>query len=394
MPKTRISKKKTHPKRIQHVFLAIIVFFAVAGTTVVATNLLFEYLDNTEGEESIVESDGQDASKDDELGDVSGGEDGSDSQVNGTESDRSIDVYLPETNTEVDPPSNGSGQGDIEGDGESTSLSWGAYTGWLVSEAEKFQQNVGAEMDYLAVFVHWGNESEFPVDMAQYAKSKNMTLVIYWEAMDYNVSSPIDPRFSYDAIIRGDWDPYILGFAESVRSFGGPVIIVPFEEMNSDWYPWSGMVNGNNSTKHILAYRHVRDMFRYAGNASFGWAVNNVSVPDTQLNARLNYYPGDNYVDYVGVDGFNFGDPWQTFSQTFDEALVDVSTLGKPVIIFSMACSSGPQKDEWIRDALQVGISSYDGVVGWIWFNEDKEEDWRVWSTDESLQAFQESVAE
>lgn len=316
--------------------------------------------------------------------------------------DNKIDLYLPEENVNGEP-SPGSGGPVSDGSNESdplsppssipSKISWGAYTGWRVSDVETFRTTVGVDMQYLASFVHWGNENEFPLELAQYANTHGMTLVIYWEAMDYNFPTARDSRFSYDAIIRGDWDPYILSFANSVAAYGNSVVLVLFEEMNSDWYPWSGTINGNSSTKHVLAYRHVRDMFRYTENAKFAWTVNNDSVPDTPANARLAYYPGDNYVDYVGVDGFNFGNPWQSFSQVFDGALADVSSLGKPVIIFSMACQDGSQKAKWIQDALSVQIPSRQSIIGWIWFNENKERDWRVWSDAASLKAFQESLS-
>lgn len=275
----------------------------------------------------------------------------------------------------------------------SATVPWGAYTGGSVASAEEFRGKIGSDMRFLATFVHWGNENEFPEELATYARENNMTPVIYWEAMDYTYAGPHDPRFSYDTVLRGDWDGYIAEFAQRVKTYNSTVIVVLFEEMNSDWYPWSGMTNGNTPQKAVLAYRHVRDLFREVPNARFGWTINNDSVPNTTNNTRLAYYPGDDYVDYVGVNGFNFGDPWQSFSEVFGPALSELATLNKPIIIFSMASADGVRKAAWIRDTLTVQIPAHPEIAGWIWFNEDKEADWRIWSDPDSLHTFTQSVS-
>jgi beta-mannanase len=239
-----------------------------------------------------------------------------------------------------------------------------------------------------AVFVHWGNENEFPTALAAPLKSAGKTLVIFWEAMDYNVSSPTQAKFNYDSVLSGTWDSYIKSFAASVKTYGGPVIVIPFEEANGNWYPWSGAINGNTPAKHVSAYRHVRDLFAGVANAKFGWTMNNVSVPNTSANKIENYYPGDAYVDYVGVNGFNFANPWQSFKEVFDAPLKVMATYNKPIYIFSTASADGTQKASWITQGLGTDIKNYPLVKGWVWFHENKERDWRINSDSATLAAF------
>ncbi len=267
---------------------------------------------------------------------------------------------------------------------------WGAYVGWEAEEGPAFEAKVGMPMQLRATFVHWGNDAEFPLHLTETTKDK--TLVIFWEAMDYHVASIDQPRYSYAAILRGDWDIYFKTFAEQARIYGGPVILIPFEEMNGDWYPWSGTKNGNSPAQHIDAYRYIREFFRDTPNVKFGWAVNGDSVPDTAGNRIADYYPGDAFVDYVGVDGFNFGDPWMTFDEIYGSALQQLKTFKKPIYIFSMASADGPKKAAWIADALTAELPKYPEVKGWVWFNENKERDWRVWSDDASLEAFKKAI--
>jgi beta-mannanase len=165
-------------------------------------------------------------------------------------------------------------------------------------------------------------------------------------------------------------------------------VLIPFEEVNGNWNPWSITVNNNSVIKHILAYRKIHDMLGDIPNLKFGWAVNNGSAPDTDENSIANLYPGSEYVDYVGVDGFNFDDPWQTFSEVFDEPLSILKGFNKPIMLFSMASAEGNKKPAWIDD-LGVQILARPEIDGFVWFNENKEKDWRIWSDPQSLKAFQ-----
>ena len=132
----------------------------------------------------------------------------------------------------------------------------------------------------------------------------------------------------------------------------------------------------------------MHNLFSGVSNVKWGWAVNNDSVPNTSANAIANYYPGDAYVDYVGVDGFNFGDPWQSFSSVFASSLSQLKTYNKPIYIFSMASADSSQKPAWITDALSQIYATNSGISGWIWFNENKEQNWLVDSSAAALAAF------
>lgn len=267
---------------------------------------------------------------------------------------------------------------------ENKVLEWGAYVGYNVFDRENFEEKVGKKVNLQAVFIHWGNENNFPIDIAQGLNGR--TLVIFWEAMDYNNESKEQKEFSYNAIINGDWDNYISSFAKEIKEYGDPVILIPFEEMNGDWYPWSISENNNSPEKHIEAYKHIHDLFNDVSNVKFGWTIN----ADSEFSS--NYYPGDEYIDYIGLNGFNFGDPWQSFNDIFSNSLIQLSKYNKPIYIFSFACAEGENKAEWIINALLVEIPKYEQIKGWIWFNENKEKDWRVWSDEESLEVFKSAL--
>ncbi len=264
--------------------------------------------------------------------------------------------------------------------GISLEKKWGAYVGSSTQDGTAFETTVGAKMDMQAIFL--GDDDSFPSQFGS-LRDQGKTLVIFWEP--HNIS--------LDAIIAGDADTTLKKFAADAKTYGGPVIFTPFHEMNGDWDSWGGMVGTNTPAKLISAWKHVHGLFAGATNVKFGWAVNNDSVPSTPANSIGAYYPGDAYVDYVGVDGFNFGDPWQSFDSVFSSAFKILKTYKKPIYIFSMASADGPKKAAWITDGLTVQLAKYPEVAGWIWFNQNKERDWRVSSDENSLKAFQEAVS-
>ncbi len=248
---------------------------------------------------------------------------------------------------------------------------WGAYLS--DGNVSSFESSVGKKMDMQAIFTGWGDS--FPA-----SSDKTKTLVIFWE-----------PNVSLDSITSGSSDSYIKQFAAGAQSYGGPVVLIPFEEMNGNWDIWDGAYGSNTPAKVIAAWKHIHDLFSGVSNVKFGWDVNNDSVPDTSANAISNYYPGSAYVDYVCVDGFNFGSPWQSYSDMFSSALSQVKGYGKPILIASMASAESSQKAAWVTDALNQ-IAKDSSITGFIWFNENKEQNWLVNSDSAALQAFKTAI--
>ena len=94
----------------------------------------------------------------------------------------------------------------------------------------------------------------------------------------------------------------------------------------------------------------------------------------------------------MGVDGFNFGDPWMTFDQIFKKPLTILSAYGKPIYVFSFASAEGSQKAAWITNALTTEMQKYPLIEGWSWFNQKKEKNWLLWSDDSSFAAFKNAI--
>lgn len=219
-----------------------------------------------------------------------------------------------------------------------------------------------------------------------------------------------------DALASGGADRELRRVARQLRDLGGVVFVEPAWEMNGNWsYPWQGALNGEGRdapARFIAAWRHVVDVFRDEGAANLRWVFSpNVGNPavgagagPTHWNWYGHYYPGDEYVDYVGAHGFNapslWGAPYQEFAALFDGSAADhiVSDLAaryptKPIIIGEFASEETPgrSKGEWIREAYEF-LQSHPRVVGAIWFNMNKETDWRLNSSPGALQAYRKAM--
>ena len=235
---------------------------------------------------------------------------------------------------------------------------------------------VGKKMNLVATFSGWGDS--FPSQFSTTVGSQGKTLVVFWE--QFNVA--------LDDIANGNNDTYIKQYASQAKAYGGSVMLVPFHEMNGSWTPWCGCVGNNTPAKVIAAWKHIHDLFQGDTNVKFAWNVNSNSVPDTSANAIENYYPGDAYVDYVSVDGFNFGNPWVSFAQIFNAPLAVLETYNKPIYVLSTASAQGNAKAAWITNAFTVEIQKHPKIAGWVWFNVNKEANWLVNSDPASLTAF------
>ena len=267
-------------------------------------------------------------------------------------------------------------------------MKWGASVGWQENQMSDFEALVGKQPSMEMVFAHWGNDT-FPAWYAARIRDKGRTMVLFWEAVDYNRDYFSQPEYSFDAVLAGKQDAYFTKFAADAKAYGGQVILIPYSEFNGDWYPWGGTIGGNTPDKYIAAWRYIHKFFETAPNVKFGWAPNADGVPDVAANKFELYYPGDAYVDYVGVDGFNSGVPsWMSFDQVFSSALNRLAVYNKPIYIFSVGVQADARKAAWITDGFKVQLPKYPKVVGWLWFNENKRYNWLVSSDAASLAAF------
>jgi beta-mannanase len=193
-----------------------------------------------------------------------------------------------------------------------------------------------------------------------------------------------------DAIASGSEDATIRARAEGIAALGGTVMLRFAHEMNGDWYPWDGFDNGGDASappKYVAAYRHICDVFANAGVTNVLWVFcpNVDSVPNESWNNWESYYPGDEYVDWMCYDGYDWGG--DTFASMTSRIYSEIATKNKPIMLGETSTQE-VEKAAWINAIIPAMQSEFPMLRALVWFHVDKENDWRYDSTQSSLDAF------
>lgn len=203
-------------------------------------------------------------------------------------------------------------------------------------------------------------------------------------------------------IIDGKFDTYIREYAQDVKTYKKSIMIRFAHEMNGNWYPWGSTFN--SPEEYVLAWRHVHEIFDDvgAGNVTWVWSPNEIYFESRVPNAhKLElFYPGDDYVDWVGFSSFNWAGTykhnlWRSPEDLFDQTLAQLKVFNKPVMIAETASAEdyavSGRKARWILQLAEY-IEKNPEIKGLVWFNtEDNGVNWKLDSSDASSDAFEES---
>jgi len=276
-----------------------------------------------------------------------------------------------------------------------TPTSTGRFLGFYVPGAPSsmtplttLESQVGRKATVVNFFI--SDSEAFPTSRCQNIVNHGATPLVtleFWSAQNGGVA----------AITNGSKDAYLRTFADQAKSFGKEIWIRPFHEMNGDWYPWGGSTNGNSPTAVIAAWRHVNAVFKSRGatNVKFVWCVNNDSVPYTTANGIDKYWPGDAYVDYTSIDGYNAGttqswSTWRSFATTFRNSYKTITALSaKPLFIAeTSSVEQGGSKAAWISGMFSSLNTEFPRIKGIVWFNAKLTYDWRVETASANVTAY------
>jgi beta-mannanase len=277
----------------------------------------------------------------------------------------------------------------------------GAYHPGLptLTAVQQVDQVAGKRIAIAHWYQAWANDPTFPSAATRALLQDGRTPMVTWEPWDYRLGTA-QTTYPLSAIAAGAQDTYVRSWAQAIKAMPGPVLVRFAHEMNGTWYPWAIRVNGNSAGDYVAAFRHVVDVFRAEGatNARFVWAPNVEFVGSSPLEAS---YPGDTYVDWVGIDGYNWGTAagtrqWQTFDHVFRATYDHLGVLApsRRVMISEVASAEvGGSKANWIADALGDAVPNrYPRVAAVLWFDEKKEADWRIDSSSQASSAFRRAM--
>jgi hypothetical protein len=264
-----------------------------------------------------------------------------------------------------------------------------------------YVDQAGARPQLLLTFVAWRREGEFPFPEAfcRFAREHRAVPIITWEPWE-----PWSEWFPLlEEIAAGKYDRQVRRWATVSRQQRHTILLRFGHEMNGDWYPWSERKDARQSAgRYVQAWRRIRRRFTEAGasNVQFIWCPN---FEPAEAIAR--FYPGDDVVDWIGIDVYNQPDWPRPAAEMIEPVYAFAVQRDKPVILAEVGCAEASEgavesfpdvashsKARWI-DGLFRTLEARPAVRGMVWFNVSKEADWRIGSSSSAAAAYRGGIA-
>jgi Glycosyl hydrolase family 26 len=291
-----------------------------------------------------------------------------------------------------------------------TSIYWGAWMNgdptysyyyggtwanapWDAKTWSTFESNAGKKVS----IVHWGVTTPWTHDFKYFQSTFNLVR----NAGDLNLVDMDTASIPLRDIAAGAYDTYLTSWAQQASAWGSPFFLALDVEMNGTWASYSPGVNGNTPSDFVAMWRHFHDIADKAGATNITWVWCPNVDPGNRFTPYDQLYPGDAYVDWTCLDGFN-KDGSQAFSWLFGSSYAKLLQLApsKPVMISQTgSVEGGSGKAAWIKDALLTQLPTYfPRVKALVWFNwriyeVGKWWEWPIESSSSSQSAFRSAIA-
>jgi len=211
-----------------------------------------------------------------------------------------------------------------------------------------------------------------------------------------------EEHFSMQNIIDGKFDKELTKWAKDAKKDNIPMLVDFAVEMNGNWFQWSGVFNGGAKTdgygnptypdgpeRFRDAYRHIIDIFRAQGVKHITWFfhADHGTYPNESWNKAKNYYPGDEYIDWIGFSMYGVQEvtePWEglAFSTQLEMHYKDIKAIShtKPIALLEFGVTDNHpdvNKSKWLDDAFSTILNNpyitFDAISPWHenWENED-----------------------
>jgi Glycosyl hydrolase family 26 len=197
-------------------------------------------------------------------------------------------------------------------------------------------------------------------------------------------------KVSTTDVTAGTYDAYIRGRADGLKALGKPVFLRWFWEMDGS----RNATLAVSPSAYISAWKHIRSLFAQEGatNVAWVWCPNASSFKD---GSGPQFYPGDDAVDWVCADGYNWypdsGRSYESFSDKFTAFHDWAVARNKPAMVGEYGAQEmeAGRRAAWFDEAHQALESRLSGVLAVIYFHSYTDtHNWQVTPEPDALAAF------
>lgn len=272
---------------------------------------------------------------------------------------------------------------------------------WDMAAQDVFEQHAGKRASIIHYGQAWqegGVAQPFYPGPANAVRARGAVPLLDWNPWDlWAGGGPNQPKFRLQKIASGQFDGYIRSWARGVAAWGHRIMVRPMHEMNGNWYPWSERTNGNRAGDYVKAWKRIVRVADKAGARNIEWVwCPNVIYPGSIPLSGL--YPGQEWTEWVGLDGYNFGgSAWTDAGDLMYPTYLALRSLApsRPVMIAETGSAEvGGDKADWIHwlfDDFEHGY--YDAIGALVWFNWNDGGNWSIESSPAAQAVFRTGIA-
>ncbi|MBT3408636.1 hypothetical protein HN415_08210 [Candidatus Woesearchaeota archaeon] len=256
----------------------------------------------------------------------------------------------------------------------------------------QFSGNISSSIYYgLSQYLHYGMET---------CAEQNIIPFI-----TYHLEN--NSRKEFNSIIKGKYDHKIKESAKELKIYGeedGGFFIRTMREMNLShaWPLWRG-----NPKRFKKIWKHIWNIFEQEGTNEYAtWVLSPYASNNNFTSSYESFYPGEKYVDWIGINGYNYrgqaNHSTQSFKSLFqyDYNKTRKKHPNKPIMIAATGTDEGRFKPNWVKRAFEDTKYEFPGIKALCWWNEKwshnniNNYDSRINSSEKSLNAFKKSVGD
>ncbi len=265
-------------------------------------------------------------------------------------------------------------------------------------DLDEYELKAGKSAAWVYFSHNWFNDRAFPLETVEWIHERGSIPYIRLMMRNSEDQHKAEKVFTLNSILEGKFDRDIRAWCRTAASLDYPILAEYGTEVNGNWFSWNGIWNGGGKRgsygvsddpdgpeRFRDTYRYLIDVCRIEGAGNITWVfhVNHEDHPQEAWNRFENYYPGNEYIDWLAMSVYGaqspFDDEWPDFEMAYNAAydrLVEMAP-GKPVIVAEFGMNGyHPKADpaDWTARALAAlkrsALQPNSRLAGFSWWNE------------------------